>query len=139
METTYRFKAGERVRVVRSDKYSGLGTVEKQLPKNVNVMLDSGKRVRFDPYFLEPVDGDAPQATATLIDTPTYVPPPMPGTFVRVDAKVVARQPKLKGLWVVGGTHGDKSRLFRVNNEDGQYWRVPNDALVKVDVEVTEL
>lgn len=135
METKTKFRRGDRVHVVNSDKYRGLsGVVEKQLPKNVDVMLDNGKRVRFDPYFLIPGDGDAPSTTA--VEIPTYVPPPMPGTVVRVKDTVVARYPKLEGLWIVGGGQGDKSRLFRLNNTDGQYWRILNEDLIRVEADL---
>lgn len=138
METKTKYTKGDRVQVVNSKKYSGVGTVTRQHPKNVEVRLDSGQLVRFDPYFLLPEDAD-PSVVAAVTEVPTYVPPPMPGTVVKVKDEVVARQPKLKGLWIVGGTHGDKSRLFRLNNTDGQYWRVPNGQLEKVEATLTEV
>lgn len=137
------FYKGQRVTAVGS-KYPGNGVVDKVNPRTIAVTLDSGQTVRYDRMFLVP-EGEQPNdLTAAvlnigIVETVPYVPAPQPGTVVRVASSVTVRNPALNGLWIVCGGQGDKSRLFRLNNSDGRYWRVQNKDLTKVNATVTEV
>lgn len=126
------FYAGMRV-VIDSPKFCGQATIKKVLQKNVDIVMDDGRAVRSHPSFLTAIAGDAGQAQFAPLPVPDYVPAPQPGTVVTVADDLVLRQPQLQGLWIVCGGQGDKSRLFRLNNTDGRYWRIPNSKLTKVD------
>jgi len=136
METV--FYKGQRVTAVNS-KYPGNGVIDKVNPRTIAVTLDGGHKVRYDRMFLVP-EGTAPTAPEPItVEHVPYVAPPQPGTVVRVSSKLVWREPKLDGLWIVCGEQGGKSRLFRLNNTDGRYWRIPNEDLVRVHATVTEV
>lgn len=141
------FYKGMRVTAVGS-KYPGNGVVDKVNPRTIAVTLDGGQRVRYDRTFLVP-EGEVPDplqaavlghSTLTRVDVagiPPYVAAPQPGTVVHLSEAVLRRYPECQGLWIVTGGQGDKSRLFRLNNTDGRYWRFPNRELVKVDATLT--
>ena len=137
---------GMRVTAGNGTRYPGKGTVSKVLTKNVDVLLDSGQRVRYDPMYLIP-EGVEPNPLEALVgkignplaETVPYVPAPQPGTIVRVKPSVISREPKLNGIWIVCGGQGDKSRLFRINNKDGRYWRVQNVNLIPINATLTEV
>ncbi len=136
------FTKGMRVTSV-SSKYPGSGVVDKVNPRTVAVTLDSGHQVRFDPCFLVR-EGEEPTDLVRIVGgmsgpPATYAPAPQPGTVVRVKPAAVAREPRLAGLWIVCGGQGDKSRLFRLNNKDGRYWRIPNNELDVVNATLTEV
>lgn len=139
-------RKGMRVTATNGTRYPGNGVIEKVNPKSVDVTLDGGQKVRFDPMYLIPEGGEVNELEALVgrIGNPhaevvPYVPMPMPGTIVRCTPESVARNPKLVGLWVFVGSTGDTARIFRVNNSDGRYWRVKPHQMVKVHATVTEV
>lgn len=133
------FFTGQKVKIT-SPKFNGTATVKKHLQKNVDIVMDEGGRtVRCHPSFLTPVTNDDGKQEFGSLPVPEYVPAPQSGTVVRVSPTLVAREPRLAGLWIVGGGQGDKSRLFRLNNTDGRYWRIPNSQLTKVNATLTEV
>lgn len=130
MDTITRYRPGQRVKVINTDKFTGLGTVVKHLQKNVRVRMDSGQEVRFDPFYLTTdLDAASPAAVVT-----TFVMPQVIGSIVKVSDRLRARNPKLAGLWVVVGDQGGKTRICKIGGDGGRYWRVPNEDVVKVDV-----
>lgn len=139
-------RKGMRVTATNGTRYPGVGVIEKVNPKSIDVTLDGGQKVRYDPMYLVP-EGEAPNPLEALVggignpnaEVVPYVPAPKPGTVVRVAPANVAREPQLQGLWIVCGNYEDKSRIFRMNNTDGRYWRVRNSDLVKVNATLTEV
>jgi hypothetical protein len=132
--TIRKYAPGDRVRVTNSTKFSGLGTVEKQMPKNVLVVLDTGQRVRFDPFFLQPANSLNPPVVASVAALAMALPT---GTFVKYTGPFDKR---LTGVWVVIGDQGGKTRIARPGGGDnGRYWRIPNGQLAKVECVVTEV
>jgi hypothetical protein len=139
--STITFHAGMRVTSV-SSRYPGSGVVTKVNPRTIAVTLDGGQRVRFDRTFLVP-EGAEPTpliaAFGAMSGPPaTYVPAPHPGTVVKLSDAMLREYPQCAGLWIVTGGQGDKSRLFRLNNTDGRYWRFPNADLVTVNARLVE-
>lgn len=126
------FYQGQRV-TINSGKFNGPATVKKHLQKNVDIVMDNGQAVRCHPSYLTPITNDEGKDTFAPVPVPVYTPAPQPGTVVQVSAKMLAREPKLAGTWIVCGGQGDKSRLFRLNNTDGRYWRIPNSELLRID------
>lgn len=139
------FKVGDRVSAVNS-RYPGSGVVTKVNPRTIAVTLDDGHKVRYDRIFLVP-EGEKPTDLHAgvlnfgggPVEMLPYVPAPQPGTIVRCSPAAIMREPRLNGLWIVTGGQGDKSRLFRINNTDGRYWRVRNNDLIKVNATLTEV
>lgn len=116
------YTVGQRVRVVHSERYSGLGTVTKVLPKNVDVTLDTGRKVRFAPFYLtaklEPGRYEAPMPPPTA-----YVPTPPCGTIVTTTDKRVA------GPYVVLAESTRKGetcvRIAKLGGDANRYWTFP--------------
>lgn len=134
---------GMRVKVRDTDpKYGGLtGVVKKILTKNMDIVLDDGRPLRGRPYHFEPIiDEGTGRATFGQIPVEPRVlaPEPMPGTVCRVTEDLIQRQNELAGLWIVTGGQGGKSRLYRLNDTSGRYWRIPNDKIIPVRAHLVE-
>lgn len=115
------FRAGQRVKIVNSDKYSGFGIVDRVLTKNIDVRLDGGLKVRFNPYFLSADLTETP-AVSTV---PVYENPPAVGTVVTITATGAP----LTGYYVVIGDSISRghvmAKVAKLGGEGGRYWRVP--------------
>lgn len=115
------FKVNQRVRVVNSDRFNGLATVQKVLPKNVDVLMDDGRRVRVHPSFLS-ADLDVP-ALRPFTEEPRI---PVAGTVVAASSD---GDPRFKGLYVVVGDGYRRgtpvAKLVRLGGDDGSVWTVP--------------
>lgn len=128
------FTKGQRVRFTNGSRFQGkLGTVERVLPKNIDVRTDEGGIVRANPYFLT-ADLDAPVTTPAVV-TEFALPLPI-GTFVKYTGP---RDPRLDGVWVVVGDSRDKTRIAKPGGDSGRYWRIPNGQLTEVKVNVVEV
>lgn len=121
------FVKGQRVRIVNSDKYTGqYGTVDKALPKNVDVTLDGGRKVRFDPYFLSAELG------AVVKEVPIPDLPPPPGAVVTTDDARVTGHYVVIGEAFRRGTQCVK--IAKLGGDDGRYWTMPLARCTVVDV-----
>lgn len=123
------FRVGQRVKIVNNDKYSGLGIVDKVLPKNIDVRLDGGLKVRFSPYFVSADLTATPAVTA-----PAFENPPAVGTVVTL---VPGGDARLTGYFVVIGDSISRGhvlvKLAKLGGDGGRYWRVPLRQLAVVE------
>lgn len=124
MTTTYALRVGDRV-FAEGDKYRGAGTIEKVNPRTILVLLDTGVRVKFDPFFLRPLaEGEAPP------------PAVIPEDFVVGEVVMLSRpDPRMAGHFVVIGHLGaDRSKIAKLGGDAGRYWKVPTRTLARVPV-----
>ncbi len=128
------FRNGQRVRFHNGSRYEGqFATVEKVLPKNVDVLTDAGKRVRAHPSFLT-TDLAAPSAPAsgTLYEIALAEIPPAIGTLVRVknDTRIV-------GYHVVIGEGTSQGqtvvKIAKLGGDGNRFWRVRPKMIEIVD------
>lgn len=140
---------GQRIEIIKGGNKPHLvgkqGTFERHLRKNVEIRIDGDPTVwRLDPRMIKPVtdhDGKPVFGKIHVEPRPEWVEPPRVGQVVTCDDATIRQEPQLKGLWVVVGGQGDKSRLARINGTPGRfdYWRIPNRNLTVVTVRDLEL
>lgn len=138
-------RLGMTVLLGNGSKYTGAkATVDKVNPRTVDVTMENGGKLRTDPFYIV-IPGSENELEAAVgamskAEVVPFVPAPQPGTAVRVSARIIAQHgQKLAGIWIVCGGQGDKSRIFRLNNKDGRYWRIPNADLIPINAVVTEV
>lgn len=127
------FRSGMRVRAVEGSRYFGqFGTVDKVLQKNVDVTMDGGRRVRFDPSLITP-DNTPPGAAPALQPFPIPAPAPVVGTVVTV------AHDKVVGPHVVigeGTRQGQPTvKVAKLGGDASRYWSLPARSLTVVPLE----